>query len=969
MTVQRETTTQPADSSPPLLPADGQVSRPMTLTVFTSAQPTRLTKVLTLADGKLQKTAAASMQMGRAQRVEVRDMAELAQLLDSLTEAQAVAWGVCAHEAVDVVPQDAEASTPGAIARTRQHFSFPPAPGVLMLDHDGAPGEQLDAASLRQRLIDACPALASAPMLWRPSVSAGVRAPDGSPLTGITRHRLYVPVTDASRIPEAGKALVALLWAAGHGWFEVGRAGQALERTLVDAAVWQPERLDFAAPPVLKDGLTREGVAPVIHGDGAAQFDLAQIVADADTLKRAAATKKAAREAVKGSCDSQRERWATEQAPQLAARRGITPEKAREVLRRASEHRVLMGDFVLTAQDGATVSVGTVLDAPDRWHNERFADPLDPDADRRVAVVNLKSGARPYLFSHRHGGVRFELMRQSSRVQVGRGMRIATTDAVLAVLKTRGELFDFGEGTVAYVSEGKARPVSPDWLLDHMGRVCDFYSVKLRSDGEGDAVREEIPEDAPSPVARAILAKHGDRGFHKLLAVTTAPTLRTDGSILDTPGHDAASGLLYYSEHPSPPRVPNAPSPAQALEALRFLWKPVRDFPVVDDVGRGVVLHGLLTAALRASLPTAPGIGLDAPAAGTGKTLLARCMGILATGTDPAILPPADTDEETRKRLFSALREGQRVVLWDNVREPLGCAALDSFLTASTFADRILGSSETASLPNRALFIATGNNLRLTSDTCRRVLLARLDAETEKPYTRDFSFDPAQMLAAHRQQYVVAALTIIRAYIAAGRPKMASGRTASFEVWDDLVRQPLCWLSQLAAQAGVPDLPTFADPVEAAARAFEQDPETTKHSALLEAWHAVFGSVQTTVATAIRRAETDDALGVALEEIAGQRGAINSRMLGRWIERMAGRIVGGKLFVRIGIRAGTLHWAVQFARKQPGENTPKPTKPATADADGPACGGKMVGLEGFVSDGLSTGLGAAELATSDTEAF
>jgi hypothetical protein len=127
--------------------------------------------------------------------------------------------------------------------------------------------------------------------------------------------------------------------------------------------------------------------------------------------------------------------------------------------------------------------------------------------------------------------------------------------------------------------------------------------------------------------------------------------------------------------------------------------------------------------------------------------------------------------------------------------------------------------------------------------------------------------------------------------------------------------------------------------------------------------------MQTTVATAIRRAETDDALGVALEEIAGQRGAINSRMLGRWIERMAGRIVGGKLFVRIGIRAGTLHWAVQFARKQPGENTPKPTQPATADADGPACGGKMVGLGGFVSDGLSASLGAAELATSDTEAF
>ena len=107
-------------------------------------------------------------------------------------------------------------------------------------------------------------------------------------------------------------------------------------------------------------------------------------------------------------------------------------------------------------------------------------------------------------------------------------------------------------------------------------------------------------------------------------------------------------------------------------------------FPLVDAVANGVALHGLL-AALRASLPTAPGVGFDAPAAGNGKTLLARCIGILAMGSEPSILPPADTDEEARKRLFAVLREGQRVVFWDNVREPLGSASLDAFLTAPTF--------------------------------------------------------------------------------------------------------------------------------------------------------------------------------------------------------------------------------------------------------------------------------------------
>lgn len=930
----------------PVAPAVTHRAPALQFTVFTSTEPDRLTKVLSLkTDGTLSKQAAANMMRGAALRIHAQGLDELAALLDALTPAQAVGWGVCTQEHAHIAAErdvhasqavQGDAHTTTALSRTRQHFSYPRGPGVLMLDHDGCPHGELNADELRQRLIEACPALADAPMLWRPSCTAGVHAPDGRQLTSLNRHRLYIPVLDASRIPDAGKSLFALLWATGQGWYEVGRAGQALERSLIDATVWQPERLDFCAPPVLLDGLQRPGTAAQIYGDPLALFDLARIEADSDLLKRVQGMKRSKREAIAGQCAAQRERWAHDKAPALATRRGIPLEKARDVLMRASEKRVLMGHFMLTAATGEAVAVGDVLDHPDRWHNAQFADPLDPDHDRRVAVVNLKSGQRPYLFTHRHGGMRFELMRQSARVQVGRGMRIATTDSVLAVLRSRGELFDYGEGAMAYVSDGKPRPVTPDWLTDHMGRVCDFYSVRRRKDAAGDDTTEEGNEDAPMPVARAIMAKPGERGFRKLVAVVTAPTLRADGSILDTPGHDEASGLLYYSEHPNPLRVPTAPTPADALEALRFLWKPVAQFPLVDDVARGVVLHGMLSAVLRASLPTAPGIGLDAPAAGSGKTLLARCIGTLATGTDPAILPPTDTDEETRKRLFAVLREGQRVVLWDNVREPLGSAALDAFLTAPTFSDRILGSSETMTLPNRAMFIATGNNLRMTSDTCRRVLLARIDAQSETPYTRDFSFDPAHMLASDRQRYAVAALTIVRAYITAGRPKAAKGRTASFEVWDDLVRQPLCWLAGLvrALPGGPADLPTMADPMEAAARAFEQDPETTKLGAVLEAWHRKFKSEETTVGKVIKESYGDEYLQLALDDVAGRGGIIQAVVLGRWLERMRGRIVGGKLITRAGLRTGLVHWAVNVVQAHAATRTnraePAPVVPAPA---------------------------------------
>ena len=490
----------------------------------------------------------------------------------------------------------------------------------------------------------------------------------------------------------------------------------------------------------------------------------------------------------------------------------------------------------------------------------------------------------------------------------------------------------------------------------------------------------EVANDAPAAVAKAVLAKHGERGFKTLVAVVTAPTLRADGSVLDVPGHDADSGLLYFSTAQNPPHVPANPTPADALAALQFLWAPFAEFPLIDDVSRGVVLHGLLTAAVRAALPTAPGIGLDAPAAGTGKTLLARCIGILATGTDPAVLPPADTDEETRKRLFAALREGARVLLWDNVREPLGCSALDAFLTAAAFSDRILGASETATLPNRAMFIATGNNLRLTGDTCRRVFLARLDAQLEKPYARDFEFCPAQRIEADRLRYVVAALTIIRAYITAGRPKLGKGRTASFELWDDLVRQPICWIKGLMAEAKKKSdensddigLPVgLGDPLEAAQTAFDHDPETTKHTALLHAWAAAFGDVSTTVASAVRRVETDDALHAALDEIGGQGAKINTRMVGRWIERHVGRRIGELRFERGSKRDGLTTWTAKREKHDTPATRTKHTEHTKPTPEGPvqrangAGGSGFSGFSGFVSGHgraeVSGGAGAAEV--------
>lgn len=159
------------------------------------------------------------------------------------------------------------------------------------------------------------------------------------------------------------------------------------------------------------------------------------------------------------------------------------------------------------------------------------------------------------------------------------------------------------------------------------------------------------------------------------------------------------------------------------------------------------------------------------------------------------------------------------MVLLDNLNAPLGSAALDAFLTSASFSGRTLGKSEMNSLPNRALFLATGNNLRLLGDTCRRVLIARIDPPAETPWARAFEFDPVDWVAGQRPEFVVAALTILRAAhlaLPAGRGNSDRSRHGT----------PECaarWSGSPAKAHGY-GLPSFGDPLAAIDRAFAKDP-------------------------------------------------------------------------------------------------------------------------------------------------
>lgn len=333
------------------------------------------------------------------------------------------------------------------------------------------------------------------------------------------------------------------------------------------------------------------------------------------------------------------------------------------------------------------------------------------------------------------------------------------------------------------------------------------------------------PASCRDELARLYIKKRTEWRLPVLSAIIDHPTLRADGSILDTPGFDERSGILFGPKDDFP-RIPRAPTVREVDFALMKLLHPVRGFEFEDDCARAVWLACVLTALLRPSLPRAPIFGFDAPMAGSGKSKLAAGASIIAQGFECAGMSQAATAEEEEKRLFAALYRGAPFIYIDNCTEPLKSAHLCQISTAPAWSSRVLGKSEQISVPTSATVMATGNGLRFTGDLTTRALTCRLTPQTDKPERRQFDFDFEGECRRLRPALVVAALTIARGYVAGSGARVEA--KSRFPEWDGLVRQPLI-------AAGLPDV------IETMQQSQEEDDERLAFGRLMEAWRSAFG--------------------------------------------------------------------------------------------------------------------------------
>jgi hypothetical protein len=419
-------------------------------------------------------------------------------------------------------------------------------------------------------------------------------------------------------------------------------------------------------------------------------------------------------------------------------------------------------------------------------------------------------------------------------------------------------------------------PLTDSAVRGVLARVADW--TKVRTTQQAMFVEEDAP---PMEVVKDLTALPGWDGIPLIEAVVEVPVFTRLGTLIQTPGFHPDARLWYQEaaglDLPLIELKPTADAIAQARELL--LVELLGDFPFQDDASKAHALAALLLPFVRLMVdgPT-PLHLLDAPVEGTGKTLLATVIALVSTGREPEAIAEADDDEEWRKRITALLSEAPVFILLDNLNRVLDSGALASVLTTRLWRDRILGVSKTATLPNTSVWLASGNNTRLSRELIRRTLWCRLDAKVDAPWERKEFRHPNLITWAKAQRgpLVAAALTLVQAWLAAGRP-LGQQMLGMFESWAET-------MGGILDVAGVPGLLSNARQF----RTTHAD-KLSEWRAFVMCWWQAYGE-QTVGVQELFRLATEQSL---LDSVLGDKGEKSQRTrLGLAMGKATDRVFG-----------------------------------------------------------------------------
>jgi len=437
----------------------------------------------------------------------------------------------------------------------------------------------------------------------------------------------------------------------------------------------------------------------------------------------------------------------------------------------------------------------------------------------------------------------------------------------------------------------KIEPLTQD-SLRHEASQSNCY-LKTKSVAEDKTYFVEVPP--PVDVIKDALAST-NIPLPTIKGIISHPTIAENGKIVCRAGYNPDTCLYIDTNEEilrSVENIPAAPTASEISEAVGLIDEVITDFPFIGSADRAGYFSMMLTMLclpiIRGSIPI---FIIQAPAPGTGKSLLAESSVKIVTGRSPAPTPWAENEEELKKSIHSLLLSGSEYIFIDNVNTKIKSGTLAAVITSRQLNSRVLGFSKMASVPCNAVIILTANNPDLSREIARRCVPIGLASNFENPSERSGFKHPDldQFIMENRQGLLRAGLTMARAWFADECDTTGVKVLASFENWSKTIGGMLksCGINGFLENTG--EFFSLADG------------EAENITAFVKAWYNEKGHFPVLV---------KDILLLAKEHgLVNEKYPENSqkKALGHFLRRKQDIVFAGIKITRSGLSAGNMTW-------------------------------------------------------------
>ena len=334
------------------------------------------------------------------------------------------------------------------------------------------------------------------------------------------------------------------------------------------------------------------------------------------------------------------------------------------------------------------------------------------------------------------------------------------------------------QGLPGSAEVAQVEPLGAADLLKQAGHACAFYKA-----GKLGPLAVVHPKEALDILLHQ---KSGGRA-PSITGVLTHPTVRLDGTILNAPGHDRATGLFGTAGVALECRAYLPEEVPAAMQRLLQCCLP--GFRFESTLARDSALSGFFLAVVRRVLDIAPAFAALANHQASGKTTLCRGIHLIQGGRDmPVTNLPMRDSEEGEKLIAALLIRNPEMLCFDNVGDgfTVRSGTLTQALTSAVFEARLLGMSRILTCNTNVLISVTGNNLSFGADEQSRFLPVHLLAHDD-----NYRLDVVNHYLSVRDQVLRDIIGVIAGYLQYnGQPQ---GQASRFTQWDRMVRFPLIW--------------------------------------------------------------------------------------------------------------------------------------------------------------------------------